>query len=581
MIIKNIVFCLLMSFCLVERLQAENTGSKPLTTANLNSELFYQILIGELNAEAGEFGQAYAVILDAARKTELSGLFQRAVDIALDARAGDSALAAAEEWTRTLPGSNKANSYKLQILIGLNRFSDALEPLQRELQQANSESRVTTISRVARYFLQANAKDKTNGLNILKTALSADLKSPDSNISMTAWLTLARLEANSNDFPAATISVKNAINTAPDSSEPIFEAIRLLEGGVKETEDWIKVFFNTHQNPSLQLSYAKVLIRIEKFQQALEETKKITISDPSYIEAWLVKGILELEDSQLIPSEASLAEYIKLAEQQTSGSKSVLIQQGLSQAYRSMSEIAERRQDFLTAERWLQRIKEPGQQFNVQLSRASLLAKQGLVEEARLLIHSLTEATDLQAQQKILAEVRILRDKDEIYTASEVLKLALIRFPNNDDLAYDLALISEKLEDFDEMERLLRKIIHNKPALVGPYNALGYSLADRNIRLNEAKELIEKAVALTPNDPYILDSLAWVNFRLGNLTSALDLLKKAFKSKKDAEIAAHLGEVLWSMGDHNEAIKVWRAGLLLNKNNETLQATLKRLGIDP
>ena len=246
-----------------------------------------------------------------------------------------------------------------------------------------------------------------------------------------------------------------------------------------------------------------------------------------------------------------------------------------------MSEIAERRQDFLTAERWLQRIKEPGQQFNVQLSRASLLAKQGLVEEARLLIHSLTEATDLQAQQKILAEVRILRDKDEIYTASEVLKLALIRFPNNDDLAYDLALISENLEDFDEMERLLRKIIHNKPALVGPYNALGYSLADRNIRLNEAKELIEKAVALTPNDPYILDSLAWVNFRLGNLTSALDLLKKAFKSKKDAEIAAHLGEVLWSMGDHNEAIKVWRAGLLLNKNNETLQATLKRLGIDP
>lgn len=180
---------------------------------------------------------------------------------------------------------------------------------------------------------------------------------------------------------------------------------------------------------------------------------------------------------------------------------------------------------------------------------------------------------------KISAEVQILRDNKKYQLAYDLLSEALAATPQDLDFIYDKAMMAEKLGRLDLMEQLLRQAIAIKPDYHHAYNALGYSLADHNLRLPEARQLILKALEYAPGDPFISDSLAWVEFRSGNLAQALAILRKAFSDKPDAEIAAHLGEVLWTMGEREQATAVWREGLLLNAENETLLATLRRLRV--
>ena len=213
------------------------------------------------------------------------------------------------------------------------------------------------------------------------------------------------------------------------------------------------------------------------------------------------------------------------------------------------------------------------------MRRAAILARQGKLEEARTLIRSLPEKSAADARLKITAEVQLLRDSKQFRTAYELLTQASAREPNDFDLVYELAMLAEKLGNLEEMERLLRSVIAGKPDFPHAYNALGYSLAQRNIRLFEAKQLILKALEYAPDDPFITDSLGWLEFRSGNLAAAMHLLQGAFNTKPDAEIAAHLGEVLWTMGQREQARKIWQEGLRLNAENETLQETLQRLRV--
>jgi Flp pilus assembly protein TadD len=162
-----------------------------------------------------------------------------------------------------------------------------------------------------------------------------------------------------------------------------------------------------------------------------------------------------------------------------------------------------------------------------------------------------------------------------------MVKQALSAQPQNTDLMSEMALVNEKLKRFDEMESLLRDLIKLKPEDPQAFNALGYSLADRNIRLGEARQLITQALQLAPEDAYIQDSLGWVAFRQGQYAEALKILQAAYKTRPDAEIAAHLGEVLWVMGQRQEAGAIWREGLLLKADNDTLVETLKRFEFKP
>jgi tetratricopeptide (TPR) repeat protein len=201
------------------------------------------------------------------------------------------------------------------------------------------------------------------------------------------------------------------------------------------------------------------------------------------------------------------------------------------------------------------------------------LAKQGKLKEARLLISQIPAANAESRRSRLMAELQLLREQRQWQAAFDL----LAQYAESDlDLLYEQAMMAEKLDRIDEMEKLLRSIISTDPTYFNAYNALGFSLADRNIRLKEAKDLIVKALTLAPGDPFITDSLGWVEYRLGNTSQALVLLEKAFKDRADAEIAAHLGEVLWQLKRENDAIAIWRLGLDIAPDNETLQQTLQR-----
>ena len=187
------------------------------------------------------------------------------------------------------------------------------------------------------------------------------------------------------------------------------------------------------------------------------------------------------------------------------------------------------------------------------------------------------ERTTGDARVKMLAQVQLLRENKRDQQAYDLLETAIESQPDDVDLLYDQALLAERLGNFEAMERQLRKVIASKPDYMHAYNALGYSFADRNVRLPEARELIEKALKQSPEDPMILDSMGWVEFRMGKLNEALLLLQRAYQIRRDAEIAAHLGEVFWLLGKKEEAIAVWRDGLRLAPDNKALLETIKRL----
>ncbi|MEO8631421.1 MAG: tetratricopeptide repeat protein, partial [Betaproteobacteria bacterium] len=211
-----------------------------------------------------------------------------------------------------------------------------------------------------------------------------------------------------------------------------------------------------------------------------------------------------------------------------------------------------------------------------QARYAFLLGRQNKVAEAREYLQNVKTTTDEQRALLVQAEAQLLREAKDYQQSFDVLNKALEKQPDQTDLLYDSAMAAEKLDKIDVVETNLRKLITIKPDHAQAYNALGYTLADRTTRLPEAKQYIEKALALSPEDPFILDSMGWVLYRMGNTKEALNYLRQAFAKRNDPEIAAHIGEVLWAKGEKQDAEKVWRDASQGNPENEMLQATMKR-----
>ena len=233
------------------------------------------------------------------------------------------------------------------------------------------------------------------------------------------------------------------------------------------------------------------------------------------------------------------------------------------------------------ADKWLERIENPDDRIIITVRRATLLARQGRIEQARALIQAWPAKTPADVRTRLMAEVQLLRENAKLVDAYELLGTAIQRNPEDFELLYDQALVAEKMGRFEAMESLLRKLIAAKPDYHHAYNALGYSLADRNIRLAEARQLINKALEYAPEDPMIRDSLGWVEFRSGNTAEALKILQDAYKARPDADIAAHLGEVLWVSGQREQALTVWRDGLREGADSETLTETMRRFRVNP
>lgn len=541
--------------------------------SKLDSELFYEVLVSEMTEQAGDHGSAYALMLDAARKSNSARLYERAIEIAYRARSGDAALQAAQAWSRAQPTSKDANRYQFQILLGLNKIAEAQEPLKRELANMPPAERALAINLVPRYF--ARTTDKKLATSVVEKALIPELVNRTTGPA--AWAAIGAMRLQAEDMNGALEAVKRGFALNPESEDVALLAIALMGLKTPGAEFIVRKYIDGKPSPEARMAYARNAINTQRYDEAYTQMQLLTAEKPDFSEAWLLRGSLELQDAKLPLAESSLKNYVQLNPLPADPSQNASMSRGLVQAYLLLSQVAEQAQKLDEAKAYLDEIVSPKDTLRIQRRHAAILLREGKLAEARETIRNVPELQASDALEKINAEAQLLRDAKEFKAAHQLLQEATVQYPDELELVYDLAMMSEKIGQLDEMEKLLRQVIAAKPDYHHAYNALGYSLADRNIRLPEARQLITQALQFAPDDPFIVDSLAWVEFRSGNAAEAIRLLQGAFQARPDAEIAAHLGEVLWSVGQKDQAIAVWTEGGKLNPQNETLRETMRRV----
>ena len=552
--------------------RAESTA--PLNSG-LTSSLMYELLLAELSAYNDDTASAYQLMLDAAQKDRSDQLYQRAVEIALRARAGESALQAAQAWSRALPASRDANRYLLQILIGLNKLQETVEPIKRDLASMPPTERVAAINLLPRYFVRAG--DKKQAERAVEQALTGELANPVTGPS--AYAAVGTMRVLAADPNGALDAAKKGAALNGRAEEPVQLALALIDPKLPAAEALVLNHLQQGATPEMHMAYVRKLLEAQRYPEAYTQSLQINTTAPDFPDAWLVRGSLALQDKNMAEADTSLRTFVGLRQAADgAGAGSTSDDRGLSQAYFLLADIADQQQQPDEAQRYLSLIDSPQDAIRVRSRRAAILARQGKLTEARALIRTAPETMAEDARTKINAEAQLLRDNKQFDAVYSFLKEAVQGNPADVDLRYDLAMAAEKLDKLDEMEKLLRQVIADKPDYHHAYNALGYSLADRNLRLPEAEALVRKALEFAPDDPFIQDSLGWVEFRSGHLDEALRILQTAYQSRQDPEIAAHLGEVLWKMGQQESARALWNSSLQQSPDNDTLQETIKRLG---
>lgn len=539
----------------------------------LDAALFYQLLLGEMNVRSGSPGSGFSIILDAARKTRDPLLFQRAVDVALQSRSGDAALQAAQAWKKTVPDSTEANRYLLQILLALNRLDEAGQALSVSIRELPADEQNAAIASIPRIF--SRVQDKKLAADTVEKALQPALK--QAHTAASAWTTVGRLRREAGQLPLAVEATRQALRADATGSGPLILALSLASAAPNELMPLLKTAMQGPVPPELRLGYARTLIGQPAYPEALAQLNRLNADHPAFAEGWLVHGLLLLETGKPDLAEKKLVRHIGLVQ----SAKDPASATGQSESLMALAQIAQRKGQLAQAQQWLSQVPAQADPVKLASRQAQLLAQQGRLDEARATLERIQANTPELAIRKALVQSQWLRDNKQAASAYTLVRQALTQHPQNTDLMSELAMVCEKLKRFEEMESLLRELMQRKPDDPHAFNALGYSLADRNVRLPEARQLIQQALQLAPQDAYIQDSLGWVAYRQGQFAEALQILQKAYQNKPDAEIAAHLGEVLWVMGQREQAAVIWREGLLLNADNDTLTETLKRFQFKP
>jgi tetratricopeptide (TPR) repeat protein len=562
----------------------------PVQRSALDAPLFYQLLVGEMALRNGEAGNAYQLFIDAARRTKDPQLFRRAMDVALQSRAGQEALAATRAWREVLPDSTEPLRLELQILTALNQLQDGGPPLAALLRLTPAAERGGLVAALPRFF--ERAADKKRTAELLDATLPALTR--DESTRAPARVARGRAWLAAGDPDRALALASEGAAEDPDAPGPVLLAMELRTQR-PESEAVVTAYLaRADAVPALRLAWARVLTAAQRYPEAIMQLETATTQVPGEAPAWLMLGALHLELKHHALAEAALQRYVALAQGAAPAPAPAAasaatadealpgdppVDQGLVQAWLMLAQSAEQRGDFKAAETWLARIDDPQRALEVQARRANLMARQGQVDTAVASLRQVPERSEADARAKLLAEAQLLREVKRWQSAYDAFERAHQRFADDVDLLYEQAMVAEKLDRLDDMERLLRRVIAIKPDHGHAHNALGYSLADRRVRLPEARDLIRQALDLMPGDPFITDSLGWVEYRLGNLDEAERLLRQAWAKRPDTEIGAHLGEVLWARGQQDEARRIWRQAQARDGANEVLRETLARLQV--
>lgn len=542
-----------------------------LPTAVSEAELIYLVLVGEMQLSAKQAGVGFSLILEAAKKSGDPELFKRAMNVALESRSVDAAKEATRAWSQATPNSAEPYRLMLQLMLATNDVAQSADPLKQLLRLVSDAHRSAVIDSVAQTYARAN--DKETARRVAITAMQPWTLRPDTGAS--AWAAAGTLSLAAGRKDAAFDALTSSLANTAQTDAPGFLAVDLLTAQHPTAEAILKKFLENRASVPVRMAYARFLLDNDRTNDAQQQLEAATMQKATEPEPWLLLGALSLQANRVDSAERQFLRYLEL----TAALETERSARGKAQAYFSLSQIAESRKQFDVASAWLDRVDTGEEMLRVQLRRAVLLGRKGQITEARELIALIPQkkATDIRA--KLVTEVQILKDANQLPHAFELLQSAVHNDPQDAELAYDLAMLADKMGNHGEMERLLLELISRKPDYHHAFNALGYSLAERNTRLSEAKSLIVKALEMAPGDPFITDSLGWVEYRLGNLPEAARLLREAYAKRADIEIAMHLGEVLWIMGEREAARKTLLQARELQADSPALKELLNRLGV--
>lgn len=534
---------------------AQSATAKDPTT-QLTSEFVYKYLTGEIALQRGEAGIASSMFYELARNNRNAVLAERATRAAAYSKNPSLLFRAARLWAETDPASGEAQQAAAQVLLGSGMPTEARPYLEKLLTEEDGRGN--------RFLyldgLLSRHADKTAALRLAQELARpyADLPEARFTLGHLAW-NLGQAERAISELDAA-----EALRPGWESAALLrVEILRQKSGESAAT--FMHSFLETYPAADeVRLAYARLLVNQNQLAQARQQFTLLVEGTPDSPEIPMAVGLLagQLQDY----TEAD--RYLHLA---------------LERGFRDHDRIhlylghsAEQQGNDDQALQWYRRIATGAHQFDAHLRITGILARQQGLEQARLHLHSLTNLGHEEQAMASLFEAGLLSQAKNYQEAYVVLDQAVRTLPNSPEMVYDFAMAAEKIRRFDIMEQQLRKLILIRPDYAQAYNALGYTLADRNERLGEAAVLIEKAHKLSPDNYFILDSMGWLKYRQGNLETALDYLRRAHDLKADPEIAAHLGEVLWQRGQHEEARKTWEDALRYHPDSEPLLDTFKK-----
>lgn len=539
------------------------TPSTPFTesaegaTGVLTEEILYKYLVGEIAGQRGQLDLAVENYIELARRLPDARVARRATQVAVYGQHDKEALEAATLWVKHDSASIEARQALAAMYIRHGDVDPALHQIEFILSSGPSEDG-QTLRAIA--GLLSREEDKAVALEVMEKLVAARRDNPD------ALFAYAMLAVQAGELDKGREAMERVLTLKPGDPNVATAYLGVLQkqNDMEGALDWLaKSLAERHDATDLRMLYGRLLADAKRFDEAREQFTILVQADPHNADAHYALGLLNVQTERLEEAKMNFMALIESG-QRTNESSFYL------------GYIAATEDDLDTALDWYRAVDSGEIFFDAQLKIALLLARQGKVKEARAHLASVTVKGPEQTKQLVLAEAEILTEQDRYEDAMAVFDRALANGYDT-DLLYARAMLAEKMGDIDLLERDLRQILEQEPKNAQTLNALGYTLADRTERYDEAYEFIKRALEISPNDYYILDSMGWALYRLGRLQESLQYLRKAREIRDDPEVAAHMAEVLWMMGDKQGARNVWETALKKTPEDEKLLDVIKRL----
>ena len=534
----------------------------------------FSLLVVEFAIQDEKFELAAQAAFDFAKEKNDVPMAKKAMQLYLASSSSQKAADAARLWYKLDPDNEEASATALALAASNGETEGLVSALRLRLQQAKNKEQAIyqTASIVARM------NDKKMALDVYEKAVEGLVDDQS-----TSFMLMADLAYQAKELDKAWQSSLKALelDAASDASaERVLQYGR--EGHKKEAMEIVGNFIQTNANARrLRLLYISEMVNDKAFDAAIHELKEMEKTFPEDFDLLYMEAQVYYQAKKLTQAKKLLKQFldVQIQRREALPDAETDAQGQAADARIMLAQIYEEEQNYRAAISQLERIDDPGAQIQIKMQIAVLHGKNGNEAKATALLKSLQPEEEEDAVRIRLTQALIYRNAGKADQAIRYLRQADKEIPRNALIKYELAMMYEQQGSFEEMETLLREVISLRPSLPDAYNALGYVFADRNMHLDEAQLLLDRAVALAPDNPFILDSMGWLQFRLGNLELALEYLENAFELSEQADIAAHLGEVLWVKGEKDRARDIFMKGRELEKQNKTLEATIKRLGI--